>query len=624
MFPIAFLFAALGLSNASPDSSWLRRLEPYEATTPVGFAGFAPKGFYFARRVGDIPQLFHQSGLGEEKRVSDFKERVAAIYGNPNPTRGNLLLLIDSGGNENFRPYLYRPESRQLSAWPAPEGRCLGAVWSRDGARFAYSHSAPGYPGARIRVGDSPDRDRLVLDRPGSWSPLDFSAGGDSLLVSRDVSASESELWLLTLRDTALTRLLPGEKPQAFAGAFFNKHVNGKTCVGFISDRAGEFQRLNNICLGDSAPVPLSPAADADVEWAVPTSGGKGIIYALNQGGADAVFRIGGNRSPKKVDGLPPGIAQPGVFRPDGSEFALGFSGPETPGDIYFLGPKGGARLAVSASLGKEESDKLPTPVFFEYATIDPVPGKKTVIPAWLQMPPSSFRGSRPVLIQFHGGPELQARPNYNSFLRFCTRTLGLAVIQPNVRGSTGYGKAFQRLDDGRGRISALSDADALLKWIASRPELDSTRVAVMGRSYGGFMSLSALIRNPDRVRAAISGVGITHFPSFLGATAEYRRDLRRVEYGDERDPAMLAFLDSISPLNLAARIRKPVLLLHGRNDPRVPLSQSEKLFAALTKTSPDSRLVIQEGEGHGLGLKSHEVQAHAEMAEFLARNLGL
>jgi dipeptidyl aminopeptidase/acylaminoacyl peptidase len=244
-------------------------------------------------------------------------------------------------------------------------------------------------------------------------------------------------------------------------------------------------------------------------------------------------------------------------------------------------------------------------------------------VPAFVYLPDSAaFPGPRPVLIQIHGGPEMQARPGFDPFVQFLVGKLGYAVILPNVRGSSGYGKSWLKADDGYNRMGAVRDIGALLDWIATQPRLDPARVAVSGRSYGGFMSLASLVEYGPRLKAGISAVGISHFPSFLKHTSGYRRDLRRAEYGDERDPRMAAFLDSISPLTRADRIRTPLLLVHGRNDPRVPYGESERIFAAVRKRGIPAWFLTFEDEGHGVREQDDQKVLWRAETEFLARHL--
>ncbi|HLP41322.1 MAG TPA: prolyl oligopeptidase family serine peptidase, partial [Fibrobacteria bacterium] len=241
-------------------------------------------------------------------------------------------------------------------------------------------------------------------------------------------------------------------------------------------------------------------------------------------------------------------------------------------------------------------------------------------------LPAKARAGSRPVpvLVQIHGGPEQQARVDFDPFVQFLAGRMGIAVVLPNARGSSGYGKNYLKADDRRLRVGAIQDIGALLDWVATRPELDPERVAVAGRSYGGFMALSAIIRYGDRLKGGISTVGITHFPSFLKETSGYRRDLRRAEYGDERDPAIAAFLDSLSPASHLDQLRLPLLLAHGRNDPRVPYAESVRLFESLKTRKVPVWLLTFPHEGHAFRAEESRRIHWQVMADFLTLIFGI
>ena len=221
-------------------------------------------------------------------------------------------------------------------------------------------------------------------------------------------------------------------------------------------------------------------------------------------------------------------------------------------------------------------------------------------------MPPARFGGKRPVLIAIHGGPEGQAKVGFLGRMNYLVQELGIAVIRPNVRGSTGYGKTFLSLDDGFKREDSVRDIGTLLDWIGRQGDLDASKVVVEGGSYGGYMSLAVATHYADRIAGSIDVVGISSFLTFLKNTESYRRDLRRVEYGDERDPAMRAFLERISPLTNASKIRKPLLVVQGRNDPRVPYTEAEQIVAKVRENGTPVWYLRAENEGHGFVRKEN------------------
>jgi dipeptidyl aminopeptidase/acylaminoacyl peptidase len=221
-----------------------------------------------------------------------------------------------------------------------------------------------------------------------------------------------------------------------------------------------------------------------------------------------------------------------------------------------------------------------------------------------LYRPPQRFAGKRPVIIDIHGGPESQSRPGFLGRQNYYLNELGVALLYPNVRGSTGYGKTFLKLDNGYLREDSVKDIGALLDWIATQPDLDANRILVTGGSYGGYMSLAVATKYSDRIQAAINIVGISNFVTFLERTEGYRRDLRRVEYGDERDPKMREFLIAISPLTNAAKITKPLFVIHGKNDPRVPVNEAEQIVATVRGGNTPVWYLMAKDEGHGFSKK--------------------
>ena len=243
------------------------------------------------------------------------------------------------------------------------------------------------------------------------------------------------------------------------------------------------------------------------------------------------------------------------------------------------------------------------------------------------RLPPARFAGRRPVLIDIHGGPEAQAQSGFLGRSQYFVQELGIAIIRPNVRGSSGYGKTFLSLDNGVLREDSVKDIGALFDWIAAQPNLDASRVVVAGGSYGGYMSLAVATNYASRIAGAIDVVGISNFVTFLETTESYRRDLRRAEYGDERDPAMRAHLLRISPLNNAQRITKPLLVVQGRNDPRVPWTEAEQIVAkarASDATGQGVWYLRAENEGHGFARKENADFQFYAMVMFLRRAMGL
>jgi dipeptidyl aminopeptidase/acylaminoacyl peptidase len=304
-----------------------------------------------------------------------------------------------------------------------------------------------------------------------------------------------------------------------------------------------------------------------------------------------------------KLSGLPAGNVQSLHFHDQRPEVAFAVNSAQSPSTLYALDPRSGrveawTRPAVPAGLNP---GRFPDPQTVRWPSFD---GRS--ISGLLHQPPASFTGRRPVVVLIHGGPEGQATVGFMARYNYLVNELGVAVIQPNVRGSAGFGKTFISLDDGMKREDSVKDIGALLDWIATQPQLDAGRVLVMGGSYGGYMALASSVHYADRIAGAIDTVGISHFVTFLTRTESYRRDLRRVEYGDERDPAMRAFLERISPLSNAERIRKPLFVVQGKNDPRVPYTEAEQIVAKVRGNGTPVWYLRAENEGHGFARKEN------------------
>jgi dipeptidyl aminopeptidase/acylaminoacyl peptidase len=317
---------------------------------------------------------------------------------------------------------------------------------------------------------------------------------------------------------------------------------------------------------------------------------------------------------------VPIGTVKGVRFHDNSRLLAFNLDSAQSPGDVYALDTTTGKveRWTESSVEGLDPKGfQAPAPI--EWKSFD---GRS--IGGFIVRPPRQFAGRRPVLIQIHGGPEAQARPGFIGRWNYYVNELGVAIIQPNVRGSTGYGKTFVALDNGARREDSVRDIGALLDWIATQPDLDAARVVVAGGSYGGYMSLAVATHYADRIAGTIDNVGVANFVTFLERTESYRRDLRRVEYGDERDPAMREFLTKISPVNNASKIKRPLFVAHGRNDPRVPYTEAEQIVETVKKNGVPVWYLLADNEGHGFARKENADFQFYAMVSFLETTLRL
>ena len=338
---------------------------------------------------------------------------------------------------------------------------------------------------------------------------------------------------------------------------------------------------------------------------------GSRAAFTVNENGFSRLYLMDpSTHAYAAVDGIPTGLVGSLEFSPDGSQLGMTLNTPQTPSDSFTLelgkGPLeyGGLTRWTFSEVGRLDTESFVVPELVRFATFDSGKGGPDSIPAWVYRP--AGEGPHPVIIDIHGGPEAQARPSFSSTTQMWVQKLGAAVIEPNVRGSDGYGKHYMSLDNGFKREDSVKDIGALLDWIATQPDLDQDRVAVFGGSYGGYMVLASAVHYSDRLKAAVDVVGISNFVTFLENTQSYRRDLRRVEYGDERDPEMRKHLEAISPLNSVEKMRVPLFVVQGQNDPRVPVTEAEQIVAALRANGQPVWYMNALNEGHGYRKKEN------------------
>jgi dipeptidyl aminopeptidase/acylaminoacyl peptidase len=345
-------------------------------------------------------------------------------------------------------------------------------------------------------------------------------------------------------------------------------------------------------------------------EFALSDDGKRGA-FVTNEEGASSLYLLD-TRSGHftRIKGIPVGIITNPKFNPDNRRIAMNLSTAQTPNDVYVLNL--GRSLKSKKSLvrwtfsevGGLDTDSFVEPKLIHYPTFDLRGEEARKVPAFIYRP--NAKGPHPVIIYVHGGPESQYRPSFSSTFQMWVAELGAAVIAPNIRGSSGYDNQYLALDDGPRREDAVRDIGSLLDWIVTQPNLDENRVAIYGASYGGYIVLASSVLYSDRLRAGVDVVGISNFVTFLENTEDYRRELRRHEYGDERDPEMRAVLERISPLNNADRIEIPLLVVQGRNDPRVPASESEQIVRALRNRGQPVWYIEALNEGHGYDRKEN------------------
>ena len=557
-------------------------------------------------RFGDTAQV-HEVKMpgGDRRQLTFFPDRVQdASYP---PTKGDFFIFRkDTGGNEFSQLYRYDLPAGTITLLTDGKSQNGGLVWSRDGDRIVYGSTRRNGADRDLYVQDprQPGSDRRLAELPGGgWQALDWSPGDTRILAIEFLSANESYLWMLDAATGEKTLLTPkgGAEKIAYGGGEFAS--DGRS-VYVTTDRESEFQRLARIDLATGQHTYLTSHISWDVDTFDLSPDGKTIALVTNEDGV-AKLRLVDTATGKETSiDLPAlGLVDGLEWHPNSRDLAFTFSSARSPSDAYALDSVTGKveRWTFSETGGLDPAG-FSEPELVHWKSFD---GK--TISGFLYRPPARFAGPRPVVINIHGGPESQYQPGFLGRSNYYVNELGVAIVFPNVRGSTGYGKTFLKLDNGLLREDSVKDIGALLDWIATRPELDASRVMVTGGSYGGYMTLAVATSYADRIKSAVDVVGVSNFITFMERTEAYRRDLRRVEYGDERDPKMRDFFTRIAAVNNVDKITKPLFIVAGQNDPRVPAHEGEQMVAAMKKNGRPVWWLMARDEGHGFAKKKNQ-----------------
>jgi dipeptidyl aminopeptidase/acylaminoacyl peptidase len=601
----------LTLENVPETPAAVREgLRRYQNARSAGFQTWLEDGsMLISTRFGQTAQLHRVAAPGADRtQLTFFDEPVSSAEGVPG-SADRYVFTKDTGGDEYYQAYLAGltgPEAAFTEAGTRNES----VVFSKDGKIVAWARVGkgdPDYDVAVMTLGDPASR-RAAFEGTGAVAPIAFSPDGATLLMGRYISANSSKLYLLDLTSGKASELNASKKDIAYGGGQFTP--DGKSIL-LTSDQGGDFQRLLQYDLASGRMTPISPN---DLGWDVEafdlSPDGAILAYSVNEGGRSrVVVQDFKTRRALPQPALPVGVLGALKFSPDSKSLAIGLNAATSPADVWVFRPEGGELTRWTYSeAGGLDLKALSEPTLVSFKSFDGLS-----IPAWVYKP-ARIDGRAPVIIDIHGGPEGQDRPGFSTRRQYWAAALGAVTIAPNVRGSEGYGKTYIKLDNGPLRQNSVKDIGALLDWIRTQPDLDADRVVVYGGSYGGFMVLASLAAYSDRLAGAIDIVGISNFTTFLTNTEGYRRDLRRAEYGDERDPKMKAVFDQISPLNLTARMRKPLFVIQGRNDPRVPWTEAEQIVSAVRGQGGEVWYMLAGDEGHGFRKKQNiDAQREAE-----------
>ena len=562
---------------------------------------------------------------GWPHQMTFFPDRVDFISWSPDGS--GLIFAKSIGGDENAQLYWLAPDGSQIRLLTSePKVRHNFGGWSHNGKQISYASNQRNRDFFDIYVMDvATGNSQLVHQQDGANAPVAWSVDGRRLVVSHvnEQLSLDNDLYLVDIATKTATHLTPHEGAAEFSDVRFMP--DGQSLL-FTTNHKGEFQSLAQMELA-SRRVEILDDAQWDVAAIEVSDNGGMLAYTLNRDGFSELYvrRLNTDGKPLITNlgskGLPVKLPGKGVlsglsFSRDGHKLALVFDGARFNADvwIYDLQARTLKQVTHSSRAGIFQSSFV-EPELIRYKTFD---GR--MIPAWYYRPRNTpANGPLPVIVQVHGGPEGQALPAFNAVDQYFL-SRGYAILGPNVRGSTGYGKTYTHLDDVQQREDSVKDLASAVDWLKSSGGADPKRIAVMGGSYGGYMVLAAVTLYPEIWSAAVELFGIANFETNLTRTAGYRRKLREREYGTlEKD---LEFLRSISPIYKVDRIRAPLFVLQGKNDPRVPYTESEQIVKALRDRSRPVEYILFEDEGHGFVKLNNRLFMYPQIVAFLDKHM--
>lgn len=579
----------------------------YSDFRSAGFVNWHPtkREMIITTRFSDVNQLHYvKFPGGARKQITFFDEPVTSA--SFEPISGNYFLFNkDIGGNENFQIFKFNLSDGKYAMLTDGKSQNGGVLWSNKKDKIVYSSTKRNGRDRDFYLMDplNPAGEKLILqNQGGGWGVSDWSPDDTKLLVIQTISVNESNVYLLDLTTSEKKLVSPkieGEKISN-SGGRFSKDGSG---IFFTSDKNSEFKRLIFLDLKSEKISTLTENINWDVVEFDLSPNKEMLTYVINENGNRVVYLhnlISGKT--RKLDHLPFGIVRRVVWHNNNEDLAFTFSSAKMNSDVYSynIKTKDLERWTFSETAGIN-TENFSVPKLIKWNSFDGLE-----ITGFLYSPPKTFTGKRPVIIDVHGGPEAQSIPTFLGIENYLINELGVAIIFPNKRGSTGFGKTFVSLDNGFLRENSYKDIVTLIDWIKTQPDLDADRIMITGGSYGGNVTLYISAFYSDKIACGLSVVGSSNFVTFLENTADYRRDLRRVEYGDERIPEMREFLNRIAPLNHAEKIKKPLFIVQGANDPRVPMSESEQLVEKLKSINTPVWYLLAKDEGHGFAKRKN------------------
>ncbi len=556
-------------------------------------------------RFGDTIQV-HEVAMpgGARTQLTFFEDRVAdASY---QPHQGDYFLFSkDIGGSEWYQIFRFNVADGTTTLLTDGKSRNSDFVWSNKGDRIVYASTRRNNADLDFYIMNPQDKasDKMVAQNlGGGWGVRDWSPDDRTWLAANYVSINESYLWLVDAASGQKTELTPqGSDKIFYAAVGYSRDGKG---VYVVTDKDSEYQRLAYLDLATKSFKYLTNYKWDVEDGAQISHDRRYIAFAVDENGLSSLH-VMDTQSGKElpVPKVPTGVISDLRWHENNRDLAFSLNSVQSPADVYSVDLQS-RKLErwTHSETGGINPQSFVEPKLITWKSFD---GRE--ISGWLYLPSTKpAAGKYPVAIVIHGGPEGQSRPTFLGRNNYLLNEMGVALIYPNVRGSVGYGKTFTQLDNGFLRENTYKDIGALFDWISTQPELDAKHVMVTGGSYGGHMTLAVATRYNDRIACSVDVVGMSNLVTFLEHTEAYRRDLRREEYGDEREPKMRAYLENIAPMNHVKEVTKPMLVVAGANDPRVPKSEADQMVKALETNGATVWYLAAKDEGHGFAKKKN------------------
>lgn len=541
----------------------------------------------------------------KHQQITDYEDSIEEVQFSP--VDNCLIFDKSSGGDEKTQFYLYDMDTQEThELTKKPDVNHMWGSWSRDGQYIAFASTERNGTDFDVYIMDLTSKEMRCVFAPGGWcEAYSFSPNGAYLIVTQVQSNFDNDLYLIDLNTDTSRHLTPHEDAAVYKGSAWQPDESG---FFLISNQNQDKKSVHYYKLADNSLTTVI-ASDQEAETIQITQDGQYLYVGFNQDGY-AVPHVYGVSDLAMVSlDLPSNGITYATWSQDSRYMAYQHKTPTQNTDIYVLDTRSNQTIQITDSPTPIPSENMSEPRLITYESFD-----ETRIPAFIYEPKES-NGRQPVIINIHGGPEGQYRPTLSPLAQYFIQH-GYTYIAPNVRGSSGYGKYYMAMDDVEKRMDSVKDIVALHDYLSRNDTFDQDNVALMGGSYGGYMVLANLAFYPERWAAGIDIVGIANIATFLENTSSYRRGLREAEYGSLEEDREL--LESLSPSNYAENIQAPLFIIHGANDPRVPLSEAELIKNKVEGNGQKVELLVYEDEGHGLAKLENRLDAYPKAVEFL------